>query len=206
MPSLLSDRYNPPERIQLSLLEIAMTDGERRRFIARLNGRTQEDAFEAAKAVWDDSDERLERPLILTLRNGRRPFNRAAAAFAMQMVTTPKTIKALESAVNNKSERPRVRGQAAEALAHRHRKKSHAVLLDGLSDSGKEVRFWCAFALGEMGEERAIPLLQRLVDTDRRIVKGFHSVAKEAADAIENIRTKKMRFGGRNSCIFCIRV
>ena len=28
------------------------------------------DAFEAAKAVWEDSDERLERPLILTLKNG----------------------------------------------------------------------------------------------------------------------------------------
>jgi HEAT repeat protein len=163
------------------------------------------DAFEAAKAVWEDSDERLERPLILTLKNGRKPFNRAAAAFAMQMVTTPKTMRALESVVKNKSERPRVRGEAAEALAHRHRKKSHDVLLAELGDSSKDVRFWCAFALGEMAEKRAIPSLKRLAATDKRIVKGFHSVAKEAADAIENIQTKKVAHRRMIGCVFCVR-
>jgi len=163
------------------------------------------DAFEAAKAVWEDSDERLERPLILTLKNGRRPFNRAAAAYAMQVVTTPKTIRALESVVQDKSERPRVRGEATEALAHSHRKKSHAVLLTGLGDSSKDVRFWCAFALGEMAEKRAIPSLKRLVASDKRIVKGFHSVAKEAADAIKNIQTKKVAHQRKNGCVFCVR-
>jgi HEAT repeat protein len=142
---------------------------------------------EAAEAVWKDSDERLERPLILTLKKGRRPFNRAAAAFAMQMVTTPRTIRALESTVKSKSERPRVRGEAAEALAHRHRKQSHDVLLTGLGDSSKDVRFWCAFALGEMAEKRAVPSLKRLVASDRRIVKGFHSVANEAADGSDRL-------------------
>lgn len=101
------------------------------------------DALEAAKDVWKDSDKRLERPLILTLKKGRRVFNRAAAAFAMQMVTSPRTIRALETVVKNKSEHPRVRGEAAEALAHCHRKKSHDVLLTGLGDSSKDVRFWC---------------------------------------------------------------
>ena len=163
------------------------------------------DAFEAAKAVWEDSDNRLERPLILALKNGRRPFNRAAAAFAMQMVTTPKTIRALESAVKNKSEHPRVRGEAAEALAHYHRRKSHDVLLRELGDSSKDVRFWCAFALGEMAEKRAIPFLRRLVARDRRIVKGFYSVAKEAGDAIENIQTEKVAHRRRNGCVFCVR-
>ena len=143
-----------------------MTDEQRQQIVSRLNGRNQLDAFEAAKAVWEDSDKRLERPLILTLENGRRPFNRAAAAYAMQMVTTPRTIRALESVVKNKSEHARVRGYAAEALAHCHRKKSHVVLLTGLSDSSKNVRFWCAFALGEMAEKRAIPVLNRLVASE----------------------------------------
>src|SRR6266576_2624265 len=98
-----------------------MTDEQRLRIVSRLNGRNQVDAFEAAKPIWEDSDERLERPLILTLKNGRRAFNRAAAAFAMQMVTSKRTIRALERIVKNKSERPRVRGEAAEALAHHHR-------------------------------------------------------------------------------------
>lgn len=181
-----------------------MTDEQRKQILSRLNGRNRVDAFEAAKAVWEDSDEHLERPLILTLKNGRRPFNRAAAAFAMQMVTTPRTIMALEGAVKNKSEHPRVRGEAAEALAHRHRRESHDVLLTGLGDSSKHVRFWCAFALGEMAEKRAIPSLKRLVASDRRIVKGFHSVAEEASDAIDNIQTEKVAHRRRNGCVFCM--
>src|SRR5438128_11298596 len=75
-----------------------MTNEPRQRIVSRLNGQNQVDAVEAAKAAWENSDERLERPLILTLKKGRRPFDRVAAAFAMQMVTTPKTMRALESA------------------------------------------------------------------------------------------------------------
>lgn len=183
-----------------------MTPEQRQRIISRLNGRNQVDAFEAAKAVWQDSDKQLERPLIKTLKNGRKPFNRAAAAFAMQMVTTPRTIRALETAVKNKSERPRVRAEAAESLAHCHRRKSHDVLLTGLNDSSRDVRFWCAFALGEMAEKRAIPSLKRLVANDSRMVKGFHSVAKEAGNAIENIQTEKVEHRRKNGCVFCVRV
>jgi HEAT repeat protein len=182
-----------------------MTDDQRQRIVSRLNGRNQMDAFEAAKAVWEEPEKSLERQLILILKSGRRPFNRTAAAYAMQVITTPRTIRALERAVKNNSERPTVRGHAAEALAHFHRKKSHAVLLTGLDDSSKEVRFWCAFALGEMAEKRAIPALKRLVASDRRIVKGFHSVAKEAADAIENIKTEKVAHWRRYGCVFCVR-
>lgn len=182
-----------------------MTDKQIRQVVSRLNGWSQSDAFDAAKLIWNDSDTRLERPLIRILKKGRRPFNRAAAAFAMTMVTTPGTIAALEQAVKNKSEHPRVRGEAAEALAHSHRKKSHDVLLTELSDPSKDVRFWCAYALGEMAEKRAVPALKLLVTNDRRIVKGFHSVGKEAADAIECIETEKAAHRRKNGCVFCIR-
>jgi HEAT repeat protein len=184
-----------------------MNDEQRRQIVSRLNGRSQVDAFEATKAIWEDTgrrarafggpgDKQLERPLIKTLKRGSRTFNRAAAAFAMQMVSTPRTVKALESAVKNKSERPRVRGEAAEALAHCHRTNSHDVLLAGLNDSSKDVRFWCAFSLGEMAE--------RLAGNDRRMVKGFHTVAKEAADAIENIQKVNVGHRRKRGCIFCV--
>jgi HEAT repeat protein len=193
-----------------------MTDEQLRNIVSRLNGSDQVDAFEAAKAIWEDTgrrvrafgdsmDKRLEQPLIATLKTGRRAFNRAAAAFAMQMVNTPRTVRALEDAVKNKSERPRVRGEAAEALAHCHRTKSHNVLLAGLNDSSRDVRFWCAFSLGEMAEKRALPSLKRLATTDRRVVKGFHSVAKEAADAIENIQKGNVGHRRKRGCIFCVR-
>ena len=182
-----------------------MTHDQRKQIISRLNGTSQLDAFLAAKAVWEDSDRRLERPLIQTLRKGKKPFNRAAAAFAMQMVTTPATIRALEGVMRNRAERPRVRGEAAEALAHAHRRESHDVLIAGLRDSSKDVRLWCAFALGEMAERRALPYLERLASSDNRTVKGFPSAAKEAADAIENIRIGNVPHRRRKGCIFCVK-
>jgi HEAT repeat protein len=191
-----------------------MTDEQRRRIVSRLNGRRQVAAFEAAKAAWDDAanavsageakDKQLERSLILTLTNGRRPFNRAAAAYAMQLLSSPRAMRALETVVKNKSEHPRVRGEAAEALAHRHRRKSHNVLLTALGDSSKEVRFWCAFALGEMAEKRAVAPLKSLAGTDNRVVRGWHSVAKEAADALKNIAAARKDWR-RGRCVFCVR-
>jgi HEAT repeat protein len=97
------------------------------------------------------------------------------------------------------------RAESARRLAHSHRRESHDVLIAGLQDSSKDVRFWCAFALGELAESRALPHLERLVSTDKRRVKGFHSVAKEAADAIENIRIGSAPHRRKNGCMFCVR-
>jgi HEAT repeat protein len=122
----------------------------------------------------------------------------------MQILRTSKTVRALERTVAKRSENPRVRGEAAEALAHAHRKWSHVVLLRGLGDPSKDVRFWCAFALGEMAERRAVVALKGLVATDKRVVRGWHSVAKEAADALNNIEASKKDWR-KNRCRFCIR-
>ena len=181
-----------------------MTNEQKRHIVKQLNGRTQLEAFEAAKAIWQDRDSTLERSLLSTLKNGRKPFNRAAATYAMQILKTPKIIRALERTVANKSENPRVRGDAAEALAHGHRKKSHDVLLRGLGDPSKNVRFWCAFALGEMAEGRAAAVLKGLVATDKRVVRGWHSVAKEAADALNNIEAARKDWR-KGRCAFCVR-
>ena len=174
-----------------------MTVEQRKSVIKQLNGRTQMLAFEAAKAVWNDPDVELERPLIDTLKNGKRVFNRTAAAFAMQMLLTIRTVSALERTLSNKSEHARVRAEAAESLAHNHGKRSHRILMENLDDSSKDVRFWCAFSLGQMGERRAIAALRRIAATDQRRLKGFHSVAKEAENSIEEILKRSER------CLFC---
>lgn len=173
--------------------------------VTRLNGRSRINAFEAAKAIWENPDPRFERALLETLKKGRRPFNRAAAAYAMQIVTTPRTIRELERTVAKRSENSRVRGEAAEALAHCHRKESHNVLLRGLADPSKDVRFWCAFSLGEMADQNAIARLKVIAETDKRVVRGFHSVAKEAADALKNIQREKRFHRRRSGCVFCRR-
>jgi HEAT repeat protein len=180
-----------------------MNQEQFRKILSGLNGRTQTDAFAAAKSVLMDSDQRLERGLIRILKNGRRPFNRAAAAYAMQAIGRPQTISALERTLNNSRESVRVRGEAAEALAHRHLLTSHRVLLKHLQDSNNDIRFWCAFALGQMAEKKAIPVLEQYSATDKRIVKGFHSVAEEAADAVRNVRENKSH-RRRGGCVFCV--
>jgi HEAT repeat protein len=169
-----------------------MTKEQRREVMDRLNGPNMDDAFEA-KAIWNDSVPALERPLIRTLKHGRRAFNREAAAFAMTMVTTSRTIAALERVVDNKAGRPRVRGEAAEALTHTYRPGTPVVLMRTLGDPSKELRFWCSYALGEMGEKRGTAALERFAATDHRFVRGFHSVSPEAADAVRQIRERKRR-------------
>jgi hypothetical protein len=47
--------------------------------------------------------------------------------------------------------------------------------------------------------------LERLAANDRRIVKGFHSVAKEAADSIQNIQIENIAHRRKNGCAFCVR-
>ncbi len=172
--------------------------------VEKLNSPTQRRAFEAAVFLYRHADERVERPLIKMLQRGRRPFNRAAAAFVMQMVRTGRTVSTLEQTVSNIEESVRVRGEAAEALAHNHRRKSHTVLLGNLEDRSKDVRFWCAFALGEMAEQRAIPTLTRVAKTDHRVVRGFHSVSQEATDALKNIEVENVGHRTKNRCIFCV--
>jgi HEAT repeat protein len=177
-----------------------MNPDNRRKLLAALNGRSRSDALEAAKEIWTEPDPSLIRPVVETLQCGRSPFNRSAAAYALQVLGSPKCVPALERAVSNKSENAGVRGYAAEALAHFHRKASHPILLKALKGPSKEVRFWCAFALGQMGDADALPALKELAAKDHRVVRGWWAVSKEAADAIHTIEHKR-----RKRCQFCIR-
>jgi len=181
-------------------MRAATTKSLQETIIAQLNGASRIDAFEAAKEVWNIDGNAVAKQLIETLKRGRRAFNRAAAAHAMQAVREIHVIMALESTLRNKSEYPDVRGHAAETLAHHHRKATHGLLLKTLMDPSKHVRFWCAFALGQMRERKAVPIL-RLLMSDQRQVRGFHPVAKEAADAIGEIERRE---SGRR-CHWCVR-
>lgn len=184
----------------LQSVKAATTKSLTETIIAQLNGASRVDAFEAAKEVWNIDGNAVAKHLIKTLKRGRRAFNRAAAAYAMQAVRDIRVTMALERTVRNKSEYPDVRGEAAEALAHCHGKSTHGLLLRTLRDPSKDARFWCAFALGQMREREAVPFLRQL-SRDQREVRGFHSVAKEAADAIVEIERREP---GRR-CRWCVR-
>ena len=131
-----------------------------------------------------------------------RVVNRTAAAYALYLMHGKSAIQALEKAVGDKREHPKVRGQAAESLAHNHREKSHGVLLRNLKDPSKEVRFWCAYSLAQMGDGDALIPLRTLAANDHRIVKGFWSVSREAKWALRTIQKEMSR---SKRCLFCSR-
>ena len=174
-----------------------------RSLVERLNGRSSIDVYEAAKAIWERDDPRTLRSVIRTLKRGKMALNRAAAAYALHLMHGRTAVAALETTLQNKQEHPKVRGQAAESLAITHRASSHRVLLRNLQDPSKEVRFWCAYALAEMGDTDALAGLRKLAKEDQRIVKGFWSVSREATWAIRRIREGSRRNGRRKRCLFC---
>jgi HEAT repeats/PBS lyase HEAT-like repeat len=170
----------------------------------RLNGKSSSDVYEAAKEIWEKDGPQTIPMLIKILKHGKRGVNRTAAAYALNLMRGRGAIRALEMCVDNQLEHARIRGQAAESLAHNHRKRSHRVLLRNLHDRSKEVRFWCAFSLAEMADEEALEPLRELGAKDQRFVKGFWSASKEAKSAIRKIM-KELRSRRRRhkACLFC---
>jgi len=116
---------------------------------------------------------------------------RDAAAYALgfcaEGTQTQQAVKALTSVVAAQNEMPMVRGTAAEALANLAEVQSMPVLIGTLQDTSNEVRFWSAFALGQLGDARAIPALEQLAMTDKTGLAHWGSVRQEALDAINQI-------------------
>jgi HEAT repeat protein len=175
--------------------------------LERLNSRSSVEAYEGAKGIVLKDDPRLLSSVVRTLLQGKRALNRAAAAYALNLRHEKADIPALERTVANRGEHPKVRGQAAESLAHNHRPASHRILRENLNDTSKEVRFWCAYSLAEMGDEEALIPLKELAQSDHRSVRGFWSVSREAKAAIRSIREKIKKSGRRRkACLFCSKV
>lgn len=176
-----------------------------RSLVKRLNGRSSIDVYEAAKEISERDDPRTLSSVIRTLNHGKRVLNRTAAAYALTLMHGGRTaIVALEETLQNRQKHPRVRSQAAESLHLSHRERSHKILLQNLQDPSKEVRFWCAYSLAEMGDPDALAALRKLAKVDHRIVKGWWSVSREANWAIRTIRENvRSREGRRKRCLFC---
>ena len=99
--------------------------------------------------------------------------------------------------LSDADEHLRVRAQAAEALGDCFenarvpgplRKKVEDALLDAIDHPDVELRFWCAYALGKLRVKRAIPVLQKLAETDQRVYPTWWEIAEEAKDAITVIQ------------------
>ena len=69
------------------------------------------------------------------------------------------------------------------------------VLIGTLQDASSEVRFWSAFALGQLGDARAIPALEQLAMRDKTAVANWGTVREEALDAITQIHEVNIGVG-----------
>jgi hypothetical protein len=180
-----------------------MTPEQRKSVLAGLNSRSIDKVWEAGQAIWADPDPALLRGMIWTLRHGRAEHNRVEAAYGLRIMPGRAGVATCECVLSNKSESTHVRAYVAETLADRRRPASHNVLLRNLKSPSAEIRFWCAFGLGQMRERKALPMLRWLADTDHRVVRGWWAVSRESRDAIAEIESKTRR--GWQRCMFCPR-
>ena len=122
------------------------------------------------------------------LLEGHTAQVRKAAAYALGCFQDQGATADLCRVLKSASEEPSVRGQAAEALGYLRDHSAFSSLLEAASDPSPEVRFWTAFALGQLGDRRAEPVLDRLSQGDSAHVEGWGTVAEEAGRALEELR------------------
>ncbi len=144
-------------------------------------------AFESAASIGMLGNGSTVGPLVSALRNSPEVEKRVAAAYGLRLLADKHALKALLQKLSDKEEHPRVRGEVAEGLACLRDRSAVPALLAALDDPSEEVRFWAAFALGELGDRRALPKLGELAARDRAVLKGWWSVRKEARNAIKEI-------------------
>ncbi len=151
--------------------------------------------------IWDQSQSLIQADdatavprLIRDLRSSRDCEKRVAAAYTLGFFHDRRAVKPLIHVVRNRRASPRLRGQAAEALGYlfmfQTGRLALSTLLKELEDPSPEVRFWSVFALGQMGNRKAIPALTEILQEDKAILPGWWSIAKEAKAAIRQIRKR----------------
>ena len=142
---------------------------------------------QAAQSLGELRSPRAFHVLVDALREDADVEVRKMGAAALGSLRDGRAYRPLVRILTDRDEDPRVRGVAAEALAALSHRNAVAPLVAALSDPSAEVRFWAAFALGQLRSTRAVTKLKRLAATDRARVPGWGSVRKEAAKAVDAI-------------------
>jgi HEAT repeat protein len=145
---------------------------------------------EAARALGALDSPRAVPGLIAVLQTDADPDTRMAAAYSLGLLGDQRAVDPLLAKLADTGEDPRVRGFAAEALIGPGERRAVPALIAALRDPSAEVRFWAAFALGELRDPAALSALQHLAQADKATLPGWRSVSEEAAAAIENIRAR----------------
>jgi HEAT repeat protein len=159
---------------------------EIQRLLRNMENGTRVEIWEAAKELESVTTDTVLR-LISLLENGKGVDTRSAAAYALGFGRYASAKTALEQMLDDADEEAVVRGHAAEALAYIQSPRSVGVLLKNVEDNDPGVKYWCIFALGQIGDPRAIPELKDLAQSVGEQLYEKHSLKAEALGAIAEI-------------------
>jgi HEAT repeat protein len=144
-------------------------------------------AWEMAKAL-----ERLQAkraaPVLVRALKDIDDSKRSAAAWVLGSLQVPDTIGPLWAAAMDQASEASVRGHAIEALGRLQAQEAVPDLMALLNDPSAELRYWAAYALGQIGDPTSIPALERMASVDDAVLRTGFSLREEALDALENIR------------------
>lgn len=118
------------------------------------------------------------------LLHGKGSEARRVAVFALGFLREKSANSPLIELLSSQDEPANLRGQAAEALGYIGERESVVALLEATRDADPSVRFWAVFALGEIGDPQARPILEGISASDHEKVDGWWEVSKEAEEAL----------------------
>jgi len=133
-------------------------------------------------------DDAVQRLLLAVDHDPSKPV-RLASLHALGMIGSPTSATGLLEVLHNPGEDAEVRADAAEACAHLRDNRIVDALITVLADGSPIVRYSAAYALGEQGDVKAIPMLTELASRDDATTK-WGSVASSAAQAIQSLASR----------------
>jgi HEAT repeat protein len=168
-----------------------------RELFAALESGDEVARWEAAKALAEVDSASNRAKLVRLIRDHPEPGVRTAAAYTLGFAGggSPDEVDALVGRLEDSEEAVDVRCHAAEALGHMVdpgdsvRDRAIPPLRQALGDDTPEMRFWAAFALGNIGGLSETSALEGLT-TDETEIPGWWSIGKEASDSLERIRQR----------------
>lgn len=141
-------------------------------------------AWEAAKALCSlESGHTAFRKL---LRRNERDLLKIAI-FSSGCLRDRKSVADLCRILKTDSASAEIRGHAAEALGYIKDHSSFEALCAAAMEPAVEVRYWAVFALGQLGDIRAKPLLKQLAANDEGRLENGATVAEEATTALKDL-------------------
>jgi HEAT repeat protein len=152
------------------------------------NGKPEE-IWEAAKRLESITNDTVL-SLLRLLESGRQAETRSAAAYVLGFGRYASARGSLEHVLAKVGEESSVRGHAAEALAYIGDARSAEVLLRHLDGEDLLIKYWCIFALGQVGDDQAVDPLKHAAESAGEKMYRTLSVRAEALDAVAQIERR----------------